>query len=267
MTGPRRFGLLGLSPPEAAIEVPITWQLAYGGQVKRPLRDEINPDGSVKKAAGSDQWHTDERNPVGVGLDKSSNQAGPQLEVMGQPYTDAIGQNEYPPMGLSAVGKAWLPCRRLAGTYDNTWLKDQWPLPPLDFDDQYWNCAPEDQQLEHLPPGAEIILLNLLAPGEAPLPSTGSADKPASPWQGKLPNHQLWIGVEAESGAETMWRDQKMKLDTLVIDMALQKIFATYRFTVIDGQNKGIRWRRLHTVLTSGLPDQPIKEEEWGLLR
>jgi hypothetical protein len=261
VTGPRHFGLLGLSQPEEASEVPITWQHAYGGQIKQPQVDELKPDGSINKAAGSARWDTDERNPVGVGLNKASGQPSPQLEVFNQPYTDALGQSDYPPVCLSAVGKAWLPRRDLAGSYDNAWLKDQWPLPPTDFDDGYWNCAPEDQQMDYLPPGTDMLLVNLHSP-------SGDGKQSADvTWQGKLPRHQLWAGVVAKSGSDLIWNDRKMNLDTLVVNMAAQKIVATYRFTVSDGASKNVRWQEINTVLTNGPPDQPIRQEEWGLLQ
>jgi hypothetical protein len=164
-------------------------------------------------------------------------------------------------VGLSAVGKSWLPRRTQAGTYDDAWLKDQWPLPPKDFDDAYWNCAPADQQLDHLPPGTEVLLVNLHPASEAKKQSTQDT------WQGKLPRHQLWVGVVAKSGNDLIWNDRKMNLDTLVVNLAAQKITATYRFMVMDGASKNIQWQEMNTVLTSGPPDKPIKQEEWGLLR
>lgn len=262
VTGPRRFGVLGLSKPEAASHVPIRWDLAYGGQLKQPLTDELGPDGTIKKAAGSQRWDTDERNPVGVGLNKASGQPGPQLEVFGTPYTDGLGQGDYPPVGLSAVGKAWLPRRTLAGTYDDDWLKNQWPLPPKDFDDAYWNCAPADQQVDYLPPGTEVLLLNLHAP-----------DAPASSetWQGKLPQHELSVClVMRVLGQTNVIHHESMLLDSLVIDLSEQRVYATYRYS-IDHKVFGIDYpqieslTRLETILhRPGAPMEPIGSAETG---
>lgn len=145
VTGPRIFTRFGLQDPEPCDGVAIEWTNAYGGQHKTPATEQRNKHGEIIQAAGAKRWVTDERNPVGKGLDSSTGAAAPQLELEGQPYTANGNQRNYPPMGLSAVGKAWLPRRQFAGTYDSHWLENQWPLPPQDFNERYWNCAPQDQ--------------------------------------------------------------------------------------------------------------------------
>jgi hypothetical protein len=123
------------------------------------------------------------------------------------------------------VGKAWLPRRSKAGTYDNAWLKDQWPLPPMDFDYGYWNCAPEDQQIDYPTPGAEISLVNLWPPlAEGQKPPAGHAKTEI--WRGRLPMHQLFLLWRLHSGP--MLTKDAM-LDTLVVDLQAQRIDAVYR--------------------------------------
>lgn len=254
VTGPRHFGLLGVSQPEAATEVAIDWQHAYGGQMP-------------ETKAGRDDERIDERNPVGVGLHKARGQAAPQLEVMGKPYTDGYGQSDYPPVCLSALGRAWLPRRQLAGTYDDAWLTTQWPLPPLDFDNGYWNCAPADQQVEHLPPGVEILLADLYGSGSANVTNSANMDTNTGTWRGKLPRHTLWMGMLAQKGDALAWKDEPMQLDTLVLDMATQKIYATYRLRIAaPAQQSDASLKEIHTVLTLGKPDQPVPAEQMGLL-
>lgn len=262
VTGPRQFGLINLSSPQATHEVVINWCNAYGGQIRRPQADELRPDGSVRKKAGSDQWDTDERNPVGAGLDKAVGQPGPQLEPVSQPYTAGFGQDSYPAVCLTAVGKAWLPRRSLAGTYDDAWLKSQWPLPPTDFADGYWNCAPQDQQVDYLPPGLELLLVNL----HAPAGSEHRPEKPDETWQARLPKHQLWLGFVAEFNGDAIWKDLQMQMDTLVVDLSAQKVYTTHRVNVPDPRTPGLRIKEMHTVLTAGTPDQPVPAEEWGPL-
>lgn len=143
----------------------------------------------------------------------------------GKAYRGGILQGSYPPVGLGPVGKAWLPRRTKAGTYDDAWLKNQWPLPPQDFDYGYWNCAPEDQQVAYLPPGVEISLVNLWPPLEdgenAP---TGNAKTEI--WRGKLPEHQLFVLWRLHSGAMV---NKDALLDTLIVDLENQCIDAVYR--------------------------------------
>jgi hypothetical protein len=228
VTGARRFGLLGLSQPQATTEVAIDWQHAYGGQIP-------------ETKAGRDDERIDERNPVGVGLHKARGQAAPQLEVMNQPYsenyTDKHGGGDYPPICLSAVSRSWLPRRTLAGTYDDAWLTTQWPLPPLDFDDAYWNCAPQDQQVEHLPPGVEILLADVypssLAAGAGAGTGAGATMNTGTwhtgTWRGKLPKHPLFV-LRYYTDIPGRGVQSHMQIDTLVIDLKTQKIYATYRY-------------------------------------
>ena len=109
-TGPRTHGMLGaVSQPEPAQQTAIHWQNAYGGPL--PQKDASKPP------------RIHERNPVGCGLDKSRGRAAPRLEVAGAELYN--GQSDYPPVSLTALGKAWLPRRLLAGTYDQRWLDEQ----------------------------------------------------------------------------------------------------------------------------------------------
>ncbi len=52
------------------------------------------------------------------------------------------------PAGFGILGRAWPPRLQKAGTYDQRWLDQRWPLLPKDFGFAYWNGAPEDQQID-----------------------------------------------------------------------------------------------------------------------
>lgn len=206
-TGPRSYGLLGSSEPTAAHEVRIHWQNAYGGQ--DPATDP------------NEQQHIDWRNPVGAGIDQRRGQRAPQLEASAnQPYR---GQKNYPPVSLNALGKVWLPRRTLAGTYDQHWLDTQWPLPPMDFDYGYWNCAPADQQISYLPPGTKLDLVSLYPPNiETDWPKHFTA---------KIPLHQLFIYVY-DSIAPASGININFDLDTFVIDMDKLQVYITHRIVL-----------------------------------
>lgn len=272
VTGARHFGLLGLSEPQPSAEVAISWQHAFGGQDKRPATDEHKADGSLKKAAGAELWKTDERNPVGVGLNQSSGESGPQIEVFGQAYSAGIGQGNYPSVGLSATGKTWLPRRSLAGTYDNAWLKNQWPLPPMDFDYAYWNCAPQDQQVDYLPPGTKMLLLNLYggtdSGGASEMSKASDTRSPeAEPWSAQLPMHQVFMAAAVMREGKVVWNEVAMNLDTLVIDLAAQQVYATHRFVLAENDLQGQRLLSLETHLAPpGQPNARIAPEEFGPL-
>ena len=137
-------------------------------------------------------------------------------------------------MGLSAVGKAWLPRRTLAGTYDDDWLKNQWPLPPKDFDDAYWNCAPADQQVPHLPAATQILLLHIDVKSSNPKDAKPSGH--SGTWQGSLstswPCVRLWVAPAGHSDENAQRWEQAMALDTLCIQPNQGLVVATYRYRI-----------------------------------
>lgn len=107
-------------------------------------------------------------NPVGSGwagtqtLAQLDGQTAPQLEHPEEPVTRPDAQ--LLPCALSAIGRHWLPRRQFAGTYDEAWQRDVFPLLPLDFDEQFHQCAPLDQQMPY-PQGGEAVRLIHLMPG------------------------------------------------------------------------------------------------------
>ncbi|MFN3437117.1 MAG: DUF2169 domain-containing protein [Acidovorax sp.] len=168
VTGPRRIkqGVLGwkVTEPDKATEVPLRWELAYGGTCQWPLQ--------MPQGQEPDTWSAYEPNPVGCGwvektwLKKThvDEMRGPQIETFDQPFdADAANSMRYTPVGVGPVGKWWLPRRQKGGTYDQAWKESRWPRLPKDFDFGYWNCAPEDQQISY-PNGAEEIILAGLVP-------------------------------------------------------------------------------------------------------
>ena len=235
VTGPRRFAVLGLTSPEHAAQVPIDWRLAGGGQIKVPAHDIFNADDSLRTAAGAQRWDVDERNPVGLGLLRSAGAPAPQIErSMDEPFVPGRGAGQpAPALSLGPLARAWQPRRRLAGTYDNDWLRQQWPLPPQDLDFGYWNCAPADQQVPHLPPAAIISLLNLYPPATSPAAAHWPALLDAhGSWRAQLPADEPFVLWRLHSGAML---DLALNLDTLVVDMATLQVYATYR-AVISAQ-------------------------------
>jgi hypothetical protein len=70
---------------------------------------------------------------------------------------------KYTPASFGALSRTWPQRRYMGGTFDVTWAKDKSPLLPDDFDNQFNQCAPADQQIEY-PKGGEIVELNNLAP-------------------------------------------------------------------------------------------------------
>ena len=125
---------------------------------------------------GSDHTHenpkkqgTEFRNPVGVGFHKNSDTKtinGTMLPNLEDPRHPVRKWSDMPePMGFGHVGRGWQPRVKFAGTYDDQWLKDQFPFLPADFDPQYFQSAPSDQQVPYLQGGEVVRCTNMTSDG------------------------------------------------------------------------------------------------------
>jgi hypothetical protein len=128
------------SRPKAFARIPIAWERSFGGT------DPGEP--SVFEP----------RNPVGCGVRKRvadlKGQPAPSFEDPRAPITHA--GLKATPVGLGPVAPHWLPRRGWAGTYDEVWQKERFPLLPENFDPRFLNAAPLDQQLDGYQPGEPV---------------------------------------------------------------------------------------------------------------
>jgi hypothetical protein len=142
--------------PEPFEVMPISYDNAYGGV------DRTNAD------PGRHQWNP--LNHAGVGYHPKAPPKAleglplPNTEEPRRPVTKPTG--DYTPMAFGPLGRAWQQRIRWAGTYDQAWLDVKFPFLPDDFDDRYFQCAPEDQQIDHPVGGEEVELLNLTPAGQ-----------------------------------------------------------------------------------------------------
>jgi hypothetical protein len=153
----RAMGICKLSDPQPFTEMPLHHGLAFGGT-------RWYEKGRGAEAERLCDAHL--ANPVGLGfagqhtLDQIHGQAAPNLE---DPLA-AIGapSSQQAPWAFSAIGRHWSPRRDFAGTYDQVWQRDVFPLLPADFDERFHQCASVDQQVV-FPSGAEPVrLLNMV---------------------------------------------------------------------------------------------------------
>ncbi|CAL8480012.1 DUF2169 domain-containing protein [Caballeronia sp. S22] len=149
----RRHLVRGLvaTPPEWFESMPIRYERAYGGQ-------DLSADDPA-------QHRIEDRNPVGAGfavrVEHCVDQRLPNIE-----YPDRLiesWRDRPAPAGLNAVDCSWSPRRQLAGTYDEAWQRDRFPLWAEDFDGRYNNCAPLDQQVGQFLRGGEKVELENLS--------------------------------------------------------------------------------------------------------
>jgi hypothetical protein len=162
--GPRHYSktVVGVKPnkPLPFTRQPISYDTAYGGS-----RID-NPKAAKEKVTFTSFM----RNPVGIGFYPNSNTD----ELVDKPLalTEAV---EHPIVGYSStkpipqsfgpVARNWYPRSTLGGTYDQNWSDNTAPFLPDDFDERYYQCAPDDQQCGHLRGGERVTLMGLLPQG------------------------------------------------------------------------------------------------------
>lgn len=152
-----RRGVLSVAAtdPSPFEVLPISYNNAFGG-VDRSQEDPSRH-----------RWYP--TNHAGVGYHEYLDAAFvdgkplPNTEETGRRVTDPRGR--YRPMAFGPIGRAWRPRPELAGTYDQTWLEETFPFLPADFREEYYQAAPEDQQIPYPEGGEEVVLTNLTPDG------------------------------------------------------------------------------------------------------
>jgi hypothetical protein len=182
------------SSPALFTSMPLVYERAYGGAA---------PDSPEFVAA----------NPVGTGffLDKRSadGQRVPNIEDPRQ----LIGawDDRPAPAGCGFVAPSWLPRRAYAGTYDERWQEEQFPLLPADFDMRFFNCASSGLVCDGFLVGDEPVeLLNL---------------SPHGPLSFRLPGIAIWM--------DALLRGQRLRYQGRIWTVILEPELA--RFSVVWG--------------------------------
>jgi hypothetical protein len=153
----RRLGRWSLSDPEPFSERRVSYGAAFGGLHLQPPRG----------ASASVRFSSQPMNLVGCGFGAGeflnamdgAPAHGSELWIDGQvrsvlrPDDDAAA-----PAAFGPVARNWQPRLAFAGTYDDAWRDEVFPLLPADFDERFHQCAPADQQMPH-PRGGEVVTL------------------------------------------------------------------------------------------------------------
>jgi hypothetical protein len=144
---------IGMSSPIPFATMPISYDRAFGGT------DTAHDDPSKHAAYMA--------NPSGRGFHKQLVEEWvdgtplPNTEELDQPVNWVDGN--FKPMSFGVIGRHWQSRAPYAGTYDQNWLDNVFPFLPADFDDQYYQSAPLDQQLP-MPLGEQLVTLTNLTP-------------------------------------------------------------------------------------------------------
>jgi hypothetical protein len=147
-------GLVALrkTNPEPFEKMPVIYERAYGG---------------IDQKSGDPQKHGwERRNPVGTGFAVEANHLiGQKLPNIEYPEELISGWKDRPrPAGFGPIAGDWSPRIQQAGTYDDNWKKERYPLFPSDFNERFYLCAPEDQQAPTYLAGGETVELYNLTP-------------------------------------------------------------------------------------------------------
>lgn len=146
------MGGLAISNPAPFTSIPIVYERAFGGWDTRP-EDPAN-------------HRLDPRNPIGKGFavreDHLLDQALPNIEYPNQLISS--WKDRPHPAGFGAISSFWTPRKEFAGTYDEKWQKERFPLWAEGFDIRYNQCAPLDQQVPGFLRGGERVDLINLSP-------------------------------------------------------------------------------------------------------
>ena len=139
------------SAPEPFTRMPLVWERAYGG---------VAPD------SGEQPPSYEPRNPVGRGVGSSAEALLgarlPNIEHQSRRLR-RVGDRAVP-VGTGPLARSWQPRKGYAGTYDEVWRRDRAPLWPHDFDERFFNAAPQDLQAQPHLTGGEPVRLEGLHP-------------------------------------------------------------------------------------------------------
>jgi hypothetical protein len=196
------------SRPLAFQRLPLVYERAFGGV------DVADRDPARRGC--------DERNPAGTGyalVGRKDRLQGLSLPNLEDPEHRITSWEDRPPVaGLGWVSRAWLPRRRLGGTFDAAWTRERAPLLPYDFDERFFNGAPADQVVTPHLAGGEPVRLRQVTPGGVVA--------------FELPRVEFRIERQIDATAETT----VPKLDTVVIEPDLERVTLCWRDTFRCGR-------------------------------
>lgn len=140
------FGM-AMTDPQPFLKMPIVYERAFGG--------------TDRSAADPSEHRQDPRNPIGVGFATKErhlrNRPAPNIMHPHRPVM--VG-----PAGFGPIASYWAPRMDFAGTYDSDWQRERMPLLPLDYDERFILCAPQDQQWPGYLQGGEPVELTHMTP-------------------------------------------------------------------------------------------------------
>lgn len=215
-------GLAGLKPsdPERFIKMPLKYEHAYGGA------DQSDDDPK--------NWGFELRNLVGVGFYMGKGIGS----VVGKSLPNLENSNHLintwsdrpAPASFGGLARGWQPRIKFAGTYDQQWLDRRFPFLPEDFDQQYFQSAPADQQFSYFRGGEELRFANMTPEGSLSF---------------TMPQLEIPITYRFRDRSITM----EPNIDTVIVEPDQYRFVAVWRTSVPLG-------RKIHALreITVGRP-------------
>ncbi|VWX55960.1 conserved hypothetical protein [Burkholderiales bacterium 8X] len=200
VSGDRRWertigGAVVMSAPDYFHRMPLVYERAFGGV-----------DGVAKE----------ERNPVGRGFNREPPPSGTTVANIEGPGALISRWTDRPaPEGFGFIAPDWQPRKSFVGTYDQAWLDEQFPLPPVDFDSRHFVAAHPDLRCKPHLAGDESVELRGTSPGGL--------------LRFALPGLAIALSVQFQSG-----RPQRRlaALDTLTLKPDERKVQLVWRYAV-----------------------------------
>ncbi|MCM5680916.1 DUF2169 domain-containing protein [Schlegelella sp. S2-27] len=187
--GPRYWVSGRATAPMPFESLPLGWGLAYGGA-------EV-PENPLGKGTQLEETAHGRLQPL------------PQVEY---PHAPSQGPGKaVPPASFAPIPGQWPQRKRFDGTYDDAWLKTQYPAPPQDFNWRYHGIASEDQWQPEPFQGDERIELIHMHP-----------DHPRI--EGRLPGIKPVIAVRTRTQGAGQARFVDGRLTTLWLFPRLQRM-------------------------------------------
>ena len=191
--------VIGPTPPEPFVTMPIDFEHAFGGK-------------------------SFDRNPLGKGVDEVTLETGetaipmPNVEDPDNLVTDT-GQRP-DPASFRQIDAIWPQRSSKLGTYDEKWIKERAPAYPEDLDWTHFNTAAPDQWMDEFFTGDEAFEIANMHPEESHI-------------KGNLPGYRVscFINMHSEQESNSDFKEIVMRADTVCFFPHAKKGVLIYRGT------------------------------------
>ncbi|HSN97638.1 MAG TPA: DUF2169 domain-containing protein, partial [Candidatus Nanopelagicales bacterium] len=203
--GDRTWKATGASDPVPFLEMPITWERAFGGE-----GFARNPLGRGYKAVEVDgkSWH-----PL------------PNVEDARRLVKSPSDRPE--PVGLGPIDQTWPQRMDKVGTYDREWLATRFPGFAKDFDWEFFNVAPEDQRIQGYFAPDEALRIEGMHPARRTIES-------------RLPGARArFFVVKVKEGGEEEMVEAAARIDTVYLFPNVERGLTIHRGMIPIGEDDG----------------------------